>query len=181
MEWWFIEIGEFFVQLRPDVSLQLPRIILSSQKPLWLHLHMLSLGSILMTQLTLVDSPATAVAKAPKRLQSRRSGGRPGLNPKADSTQDVAKNPARTFREGPSQVAFKEQQSVAHSASDVGNRPLPKNSQHPVSLSSATPNSAEMQHPDGVQQIGDLARLVLMRYELAAKQREAMVQRRRKK
>lgn len=44
MEWWFIEIGEFFVQLRPDVSSQLPRIILSSQKPLWLNLHMISLG-----------------------------------------------------------------------------------------------------------------------------------------
>lgn len=139
-----------------------------------------------MTQLTLFDSPATAVAKVPKRLRSRRSGGRKGLPPQAESTQDVAKNPARAFREGPSQVAFKEQQSVTHSVSDVGNRPLPRNSQssvslNPVSLSSASPASVDVQHPDGVQQIGDLARLVLMRYELAAKQRAAMAQRRRKK
>lgn len=130
-----------------------------------------------MTQLTLFDSPtATAVADAPKRSQSRANTPSHGArrSPNDSSSCRPTRNTQQTvrrFSDGPPSIAAKQQPSeVTPSVGNDDNRPLSEN---------AKPKNSES--PDGVQRMGDLARLVLMRYELVAKRRAMMAEKRRQK
>ena len=122
-----------------------------------------------------------------KRMASKRIVSAPITGSSRGSARD-AQDAVRRFSDGPSQLVAKNQLVakktdlvVAKQQDTSPTNPVAEGDNQPLSQLLDKPLAQTLESPDGVQRMGDLARLVLMRYEIVAKRRAIMAEKQRQK